>query len=66
LVALVTAHIDEGFFATDGGIELVLLLGGESVALALTSAGRFSADSTRTRGLTRHLPGREQALPTQG
>jgi putative oxidoreductase len=45
LVALVTAHIDEGFFAADGGIELVLLLGGASLALALTGPGRFSADA---------------------
>jgi uncharacterized membrane protein YphA (DoxX/SURF4 family) len=73
LVALVTAHIDEGFFAADGGIELVLLLGGASLALALTGPGRFSADAaldlpryfravgTRTRDLTRHSPRREQA-----
>jgi putative oxidoreductase len=73
LVALVTAHIDEGFFAADGGIELVLLLGGASLAVVLTGAGRFSADAalhlpryfravgTRTRGLTRHSPRREQA-----
>jgi putative oxidoreductase len=45
LVALVTAHIDEGFFAADGGIELVLLLGGASLAVVLTGAGRFSADA---------------------
>jgi putative oxidoreductase len=76
-VALVTQHIDEGFFAADGGIELVLLLGGASVALALTGAGRFSADAAldlprhlraagaRTRGLTRDSPGREQAVRTR-
>jgi putative oxidoreductase len=73
LVALVTAHIDEGFFAADGGIELVLLLGGASLAVVLTGAGRCSADAaldlprcfravgTRTRGLTRHSRRREQA-----
>jgi hypothetical protein len=33
------AHIDEGFFAADGGIELVLLLGGASLAVVLTGAG---------------------------
>ena len=76
-VALATAHIDQGFFAADGGMELVLLLGGASAALALTGAGRFSADAafdlprhvratgTRTRGLTRQTPGREQAVRTQ-
>jgi putative oxidoreductase len=45
LVALVRAHIDEGFFATDGGIELVLLLGGASLAVVLTGPGRISADA---------------------
>jgi putative oxidoreductase len=38
-VALVTDHIHHGFFAADGGIELVLLLGGASAVLALTGAG---------------------------
>ena len=52
---------------------LVLRPGGASVALALTGAGRFGADTalelprhlravgTRTRDSTRHSPGREQA-----
>jgi putative oxidoreductase len=72
LVALVTAHIDEGFFAADGGIELLLLIGGASLAVVLTGAGRFSAAAidlpryfravgTRTRRLTRHSPRRERA-----
>jgi len=73
LVALVTAHIDEGFFAADGGIELVLLLAAASLALALTGAGRFSADAAlgltryfraggvRTGNSTRHSPRRERA-----
>jgi putative oxidoreductase len=65
LVALITAHIDAGFFAADGGIELVLLLGGASLALALTGAGRWSAGAAlglrRRRGLTRHSLTCEQA-----
>src|SRR5918997_4403486 len=48
-VALVTQHIDHGFFVADGGIELVLLLGGASLALALTGPGRFSADAVLTQ-----------------
>jgi putative oxidoreductase len=44
-VALATQHIDDGFFVADGGFELVLLLGCACVALALTGAGRFSADA---------------------
>jgi putative oxidoreductase len=71
LVALVAAHIDEGFFAADGGIELVLLLCGASLAVVLTGAGRFSADAaldlprhlraagTWTRDSTRHSPRRQ-------
>jgi putative oxidoreductase len=46
LVALVTTHIDHGFFASDGGMELVLLLAGASLAIALTGPGRFSVDAT--------------------
>ena len=46
LVALLTAHLGQGFFARDGGIELPLLLGGASVAIALAGAGRFSLDAS--------------------
>ena len=53
LVALVTAHIGEGFFAADGGIELPLLLGSASLALALTGPGHLSADAALD--LPRHL-----------
>jgi putative oxidoreductase len=45
LVALATVHIDQGFFAKDGGMELALLLSGASLALVLTGAGRFSLDA---------------------
>jgi putative oxidoreductase len=46
----------EGFFAADGGIDLMLLLGGASLALALTGPGRWSAEAARTRDSTRHSP----------
>jgi putative oxidoreductase len=69
LVALVTAHIDAGFFAADGGIELVLLPGGASLALALTGPGRWSADAAldlpRHWGLTRHSLTPEQIHGTK-
>lgn len=71
-VALVTEHIDDGFFAADGGIELVLLLGGASLALALTTALdlpqqlRTARTRTRTRDLTRHSPRRHQAFTRGG
>jgi putative oxidoreductase len=37
--------IDQGFFVDEGGFELVLPLGGASLAIALTGAGRFSVDA---------------------
>jgi putative oxidoreductase len=46
LVALLTAHIGEGFFASDGGIELPLLLVGGSLCIGLAGAGRFSLDAS--------------------
>jgi putative oxidoreductase len=45
LVAFLTAHLGHGFFVADGGAELVLLLGGASLALAFTGAGRLSVDA---------------------
>jgi putative oxidoreductase len=62
LVALLTAHVDQGFFVDEGGFELVLLLGGASLAIALTGAGRFSADAAL--GVTRGL--RQRVSPEAG
>ncbi len=45
LVALLTAHIADGFFVNAGGGEFVIVLGGASLALALTGAGRFGLDA---------------------
>jgi putative oxidoreductase len=45
VVALLTAHLGHGFFASDGGFELELLLGGASLTFVLAGAGRFSADA---------------------
>jgi putative oxidoreductase len=50
LVALLTTHIDQGFFAADGGMELVLLLGVASLAIALAGPGRFSIDAVSGLG----------------
>ena len=44
-VALVTQHLGHGFFVDQGGFELVFLLGGASLAIALTGPSRFSADA---------------------
>jgi putative oxidoreductase len=64
LVALLTAHIDSGFFAADGGIELVLVLGAASLALAATGPGRFSLD--RAFGISRRTSQRFTASPSAG
>ena len=53
LVALFTTHIDQGFFVADGGFELVLLLAGASLTLALAGPGRYSIDAVS--GLSRQL-----------
>jgi putative oxidoreductase len=53
LVALFTTHIGNGFFAPDGGFELVLLLAGASATLALAGPGRYSVDAVS--GLSRKL-----------
>ena len=50
LVALLTTHIDQGFFVADGGMELVLLLGVASLAIALAGPGRFSLDAVSGLG----------------
>jgi putative oxidoreductase len=46
LVALLTARLGHGFFASDGGFELELLLGGACLAIGLAGAGRFSLDAS--------------------
>ncbi len=43
--AIVFVHGANGFLATGGGYEFVLLLAGVGVALALTGGGRFSVDA---------------------
>lgn len=53
LVAGLTAHASKGFFAGDGGFELVLLLGAASLALAVAGAGRYSADALALRDARR-------------
>ena len=51
--ALVIVHLDAGFFAADGGYELVLVLIAASVALVLTGPGAWSADTLLARRSTR-------------
>ncbi len=53
VVAGLVVHADKGFFAQDGGYELVLVLGAASLALAVAGAGRLSADALALRGRER-------------
>lgn len=45
LVALLTVHLANGFFVTNNGIELVLLLGVVSAGLALAGPGLYALDT---------------------
>ncbi|MFN8591564.1 MAG: DoxX family protein [Thermomicrobiales bacterium] len=45
LVALLVFHRPNGFFVSDGGIELVLVLGSAALALAMTGPGALALDS---------------------
>lgn len=55
LVAALVVHVENGFFAADGGYELVLVLGVASLAIAIAGAGRYSVDASL--GLARKVPG---------
>jgi putative oxidoreductase len=55
LVAALTQHIENGFFAMDGGYELVLILGIASLGIVVAGAGRLSVDGAL--GLGNRLPG---------
>lgn len=44
VAAFFIVHVENGFFVTEGGFELVLLLGGVALGLIFTGAGRFSVD----------------------
>jgi len=48
-VGLVTVHLPNGFFISNGGYEFILLLLSASISLALTGSGRFSLDEMMER-----------------
>ncbi|MBU0750310.1 DoxX family protein [Patescibacteria group bacterium] len=43
-VALVTVHLQNGFFAQNGGYEYILLILAATISLAITGAGKWSVD----------------------
>jgi putative oxidoreductase len=45
LVALLLVHRPNGFFAGDGGVDLVLLLGAAALTLALTGPGALALNN---------------------
>lgn len=51
--ALVLVHLEAGFFAADGGYELVLVLAAASAALVLTGPGTWSVDALVARRSSR-------------
>lgn len=51
--ALVIVHLAAGFFASDGGYELVLVLAAVSFALVLTGPGAYSVDALIARRRSR-------------
>lgn len=52
IAALFTVHISKGFFASEGGIELVLLLAAVAVTLAIAGPGAPSVDAFLARRRT--------------
>jgi putative oxidoreductase len=50
LGALFLVHLKNGFFAGDGGIEFVMMLGASAAGIALAGAGRYSIDAWRSQG----------------
>jgi putative oxidoreductase len=66
LVALMLVHRPNGFFAGDGGVELVLLLGAAALALALTGPGALALDNLLP--FERRFQGRDRAdlVPSHG
>lgn len=49
LVAMATVHVANGFFVSDGGYELVLLLAAGALYFAIAGPGHFSLDARLAR-----------------
>ena len=66
LVALFLVHRPNGFFAGDGGIELVFLLAGVALALALTGPGSLAVDGLLPNARERRLPSQTNIATSRG
>lgn len=64
IAALLLVHRPNGFFAGNGGIELVLLLGAAALALALTGPGALALD--RFLPIERRASGTLSLAPSRG
>ncbi|CAA9549917.1 MAG: hypothetical protein AVDCRST_MAG59-1665 [uncultured Thermomicrobiales bacterium] len=64
LVALLLVHRPNGFFAGDGGIELVLVLGAAALSLALTGPGALALDNQLP--IERRFAGRDRSALAAG
>lgn len=65
LAALFVFHAPNGFYVSNGGVELVLVLGGSALALALTGPGALALDHALP--IERRISGRRPELaPSRG
>jgi uncharacterized membrane protein YphA (DoxX/SURF4 family) len=65
---LLLVHRPNGFFAGNGGVELVLLLGTGALALALTGPGALALDNLKLLPFERRFQERVRAdlSPSRG
>lgn len=59
--AIILLHGPNGFFSSDGGYELVLLLGATALIYAFTGPGRIALDALALRGWRRRATARSRA-----
>ncbi|MGC4189993.1 MAG: DoxX family protein [Thermomicrobiales bacterium] len=62
LSALFIVHIDAGFFAMNGGFELVMVLGAMALGVAIAGPGRYSIDAATS--LASRLPLGQALMPS--
>ena len=66
LIALLIVHRPNGFFAGDGGVELVLVLGAAALALAITGPGALAIDSLLAGGRESRPGNAGSPIPSRG